>query len=685
MAKEDNLSTIRNIGIIAHIDAGKTTTTERILYYTGVTHQIGDVDEGTTQTDWMEQERERGITITSAAITCAWRDHRINIIDTPGHVDFTAEVERSLRVLDGAVVVLDARGGVEPQSEVVWRQADRYRVPRIVFVNKMDRAGADFEAVLDDIRRTLGAVPLVCNFPIGQEDRFEGVVDLLSGDSVRWSPDDRGRTMSRQPIPASERERAARWRKELLESLATEDESLLDLVLSGRDPSRETVSRVLRKATIERRFFPVFCGAAVRDRGIQPLLDAIVDLLPSPEEVAPATGIGPDGAEQSRSSDPRGPLCCLAFKTVTERERGRLSFLRIYSGTIEEGREVYNANRRETERIVHLFRMHAAKRQRVTAASAGEIVAATGLKSAATGETLCDPDHPIQLESMQFPEPVVSAALEGRGAGDEEKIHLALSRLSGDDPTFRVRIDENTGQTVISGMGELHLDVLEDRLNREFNVKVRMGRPPVTYRETIRRPVESEGSFERTTGGRDHFARVALRIRPLRRGEGLRFVWAEADGQIPALFLPVIEQAVRDGAESGIQYGYPITDIETELIGGAAHEAHSTELAFHAATITAFRDGCRRAEPILLEPIVRLEILVPKEFVGGVVNSLAARGGRMTGTEAGETVHVVTAEAPLSRMFGFATDLRSVSQGRATHSMLFSRFDAVEDPSRIGA
>ncbi|MBM3287315.1 MAG: elongation factor G [Candidatus Eisenbacteria bacterium] len=686
MQQQDALSLIRNIGIIAHIDAGKTTTTERILFYTGVTHQIGDVDDGTTQTDWMEQERERGITITSAAITCSWRDHQINIIDTPGHVDFTAEVERSLRVLDGAVAVLDARGGVEPQSEVVWRQADRYRVPRIVFVNKMDRAGADFEAVLKDIREKLGAVPVALNFPVGAEDLFDGVVDVLSGDLIRWKSEDGGAGFDRLPCPESEKGRLEYYRGQLFETLATEDERLLERVLDGAELSSAEVIPVLRAATIRQRLVPVLAGAALRNKGIQPVLDAIVDLLPSPREVLPARGTVPgDGRVEDRSADPAGPLCALVFKTATERDRGRLSYLRVYSGRLAEGQEVWNGARGEGERVARLFRMYAAKRQRLDEASAGDIVAATGLKLTSTGETLTDRGHPLVLEAMDFPEPVVSAALEAREAGDEEKIAHALAKLAGDDPTFRVRFDENTGQRLISGMGELHLEILEERLNSEFNLKVRLGRPQVTYRETIRRSVQSEGLFDRATGGREHYGRVVLSIVPRPRGTGLRFFWALPDERIPEIYQRAIERAVTDAAESGIQWGYPITDVQVELMDGSSHEAYSSELAFRSATLSAFRDGCRRGEPILLEPIMQLEILVPKEFVGNVVNLIAARGGRLLGTQLRGDVHILTAEAPLSRMFGYATDLRSSSQGRATHSMLFSRFDAVEAPESFMA
>jgi len=681
MSEPGHLHRIRNIGIIAHIDAGKTTTTERILYYTGETHLIGDVDEGTTTTDWMEQEKERGITITSAAVTCYWRDHQINIIDTPGHVDFTAEVERSLRVLDGAIVVLDARSGVEPQSEVVWHQADRYRVPRVVFVNKMDRAGADFEAVLADIGETLGATPIVLTFPVGAEDRFEAIVDVRTGCMLRFSEEAEGTGVTQHPCPESEAERLAAYRHQLLESLATEDETFLEKVLAGTAPTFEEIQPVLRRATIERHLIPVFSGSALRNKGVQPILDAVVDLLPAPDEVEPARGRVPgDGHYEDRAPDIQGPLCALVFKTQTERERGRISFLRIYSGTLTEGQAVWSASRNAFERIAHIFRMHAAKRERMEKALAGDIVAVTGLKIVATGETLTSKEKPILLEAMDFPEPVVSASLEAKAGAEVERVMAALSKLAWDDPTFRVRIDENTGQTVISGMGELHLEILEERLDREFGLKVRLGRPQVTYRETIRATVRSEGHFERTTGGRDHFGHVVLDIRPRARGTGVRFFWTLADDRIPQIYHLMIEMAVKDACESGIQWGYPITDIQVELVDGTSNEQTSSDLAFRAATLSAFRDGCRRADPILLEPIVRLEILVPKDFVGSVVNALAARGGRLLGAEIREMLQILKAEAPLSRMFGFTTDLRSASQGRATYSMLFDRYDVVERP-----
>jgi elongation factor G len=688
MPEPSHLHRIRNIGIIAHIDAGKTTTTERILYYTGVTHLIGDVDDGTTTTDWMEQEKERGITITSAAVTSFWREHQINIIDTPGHVDFTAEVERSLRVLDGAVVVLDARSGVEPQSEVVWHQADHYRVPRIVFVNKMDRAGADFDAVLTDIRRTLGATPVVLTFPVGAEDRFEGVIDVRTRRMLKFSEADEGTTVIEQPVPEAEMDRLQTYRGELLDTIATEDESLLEKVLAGEEPSDEDVLSVLRRSTLARDVVPVLAGSALKNKGVQPVLDAIVDLLPAPDEVEPAHGrVSKDGGEphyEDRPADPKGPLCALVFKTQTERDRGRLSFVRVYSGAMSEGQAVWSVGNKAFERIAHIFRMHAAKRERMEKALAGDIVAVTGLKVAATGETLTTKESPIVLEPMEFPEPVVSASLEARAGADVDRVMTALSKLAWDDPTFRVRVDENTGQTVISGMGELHLEILEERLDREFNLKVRLGRPQVTYRETIRSQIRQEGRFERTTGGRDHFAVVVLSIQPRERGSGVRFFWNVPDDRIPRIYHSFIEQAIKDACESGIQWGYPITDIEVALIDGQANEQTSSELAFRAATLAAFRDGCRHADPILLEPIVRLEILVPKDFVGSVVNALAARGGRLLGAEIRELLQILKAEAPLSKMFGFATDLRSASQGRATYSMLFDRYDVAEGPGAQG-
>jgi len=676
-AMETPLGRLRNLGIIAHIDAGKTTTTERILFYSGVTHAIGEVDSGSTQMDWMEQERERGITITSAATRLRWRDHDLNLIDTPGHVDFTAEVERSLRVLDGAVVVLCAVGGVEPQSEMVWHQADRYHVPCVFFVNKMDRLGASFEDVLLDIKDTLKVTPVVTHLPVGVEDRFSGVIDLLEQKFLQWDQAAQGIEWKAGDIPAEELPRAREFRQALLEAVAGEDDTLLARFLDGGEISGEEIKTVLRRATLARRLFPVLSGASLRNIGIQPLLDAIIDYLPAPDEVPAAIGIRPDSGERvSCPPDPNAPFVGFVFKTYTERERGRASYIRIYSGSVSEGMTIHVPRQKAEERIARLFRVHADKRQPLKSGSAGDILVVTGLKLAMTGDTLCS-GQPLLLEGLHFPDPVVTAALEARSAGDEDKIQLALGKLASDDPTFKFKQDEATGQTVIAGMGELHLEILEDRLVREFGLRVRVGKPQVTYRETIREAVTSEGKYDRFTAGRQHLGELTLRLTPLARGEGVRFVDALEPGALPPAIVPIVRQACLDAGESGIQFGYPVTDIQATLVAAHWSEVHSTDFAFRNAALSAFRDGCRRASPVMLEPIVSLEIVTPKDFVGAVMGLLAARHGRVVGTEAKEATHVLQGEAPLSRMFGFTTDLRSVSQGRASSSMLFSHYDVV--------
>jgi elongation factor G len=681
MARKDRLSRIRNLGVIAHIDAGKTTTTERILFYTGASYRIGEVDDGNTVTDWMEQERERGITITSAAITVEWRGHQINLIDTPGHVDFTAEVERSLRVLDGVVVVLCGRGGVEPQSEMVWRQADRYRVPSLIFVNKMDRVGADFDRVLEQVRERLGASPLPLTLPIGAESRLEGVVDLCRMQALRWDAESRGAEFTAGPIPPAAEEAARRWRRYLVETVAGEDEALLEKFAAGEELTADELRLGVRRGTLLRRFVPVFAGAALRNVGVQPVLDGVVDYLPAPDEVPPAEGVHPvTGAAETRAANAGDPLCALLFKTYTsggEGGRGRVSYLRVYSGTLREGDTVDNPRAGARERVARVYRAQADKKSRVKEVLPGDICVATGLKLSRTGDTLCDPAHPISLESMRFPEPVVMAALEARAAGEEEKLELALSHLAADDPTFRVHWDENTGQRIIQGMGELHLEVLGDRLVREFGLPVRLGKPQVTYRETITRAAQAEGRFERATGGREHYGHTVLRVVPLPRGSGIRFRNGLGPDRIPAEFLGPIEDAVRGGSESGIRYGYPVTDVEVDLIDGSSHELHASELAFRNAAVTAFREACRQGEPILLEPIMRLEILCPRDFVGTVHQQLAARHGRVTGNEIRGDVQILRAVAPLSRMFGYATDLRSITQGRGSYSMIFDHFDQI--------
>lgn len=673
--KKSALSRIRNLGIIAHIDAGKTTTTERILFYTGVSHQLGEVDAGSTQMDWMDQERERGITIVSAATRLEWRDYQINLIDTPGHVDFTAEVERSLRVLDGAVVVLCGVGGVEPQSEMVWHQADRYRVPRVVFVNKMDRLGANFENAVEELRTKLGAKPAVTHFPVGASSDFSGVIDVIAGQMLIWSEADQGVSYARRPIPSSEQGRYESFRAQLVEAVAAEDDELLAAFVDGRELTSEEIQRGLRRGTIEGHLVPVLSGASLRNRGIQPLLDAVVDYLPAPDEVPPPVAVEQKSGERLvRKPDVKAPFLGLVFKTHTERERGRASYVRIYSGKVEPGTTVLVPRLGAAERVARLFRVHADKRKQLDEAYAGDIVVFTGLKLAATGDTLCV-GEPVLLEGIEFPEPVVSASLEARSSSEEEKVQAALAKLAGDDPTFKVKTDENTGQTVISGMGELHLEVLEQRLVREFGLEVRLGRPQVTYRETISVALDSEGVFDRFTGGTDNFARVALHLQPEPRGTGFVFENRLPAERIPPAMAQTIASSIRDATESGIQFGYPVVDVRAILIGGDWNEQRSTELAFRNAAITAFRDGCREAKPLLLEPIMSLEIVTPRDFVGGVMNGLAQRHGRILGTEMREMVQILKAEAPLSQMFGYATDLRSASQGRATYSMLFSHFD----------
>jgi len=682
MARKDRLAKIRNIGVIAHIDAGKTTTTERILFYTGLSHRIGEVDAGSTTTDWMEQERERGITITSAAITVEWRGYQINLIDTPGHVDFTAEVERSLRVLDGVIVVLCGRGGVEPQSEMVWRQAEHYRVPRIVFVNKMDRIGASFERVLAQMRERLNATPLPVTLPIGAESRLSGVIDLLGMEAIHWDPESQGAQFERGAIPAELRETAQAARRHLLETVAAEDEELLELFLEEEDLAPPDLLRGLRQGTLQRHFVPVFAGAALRNLGVQPLMDAIVDLLPAPHEVPPAVGRHPEtGVEEERPIDPRGPLCAFVFKTYTsssEAGRGRVNFLRLYSGTLREGDKIYNPRLGETERIARVYRAHADKKRRMSEVQAGDICIATGLKLARTADTLTDHEHPLALEAMSFPEPVVMASLEAYSAGNEEKLELALAHLSADDPTFRASWDEDTGQRIIKGMGELHLEVLEDRLVREFGLRIRLGKPQVTYRETITVEARSQQRFERTTGGRNHFAATEIAVAPLPRGSGIDIEIAAPPDQVPALYHAAIEEVIRTGAESGIRYGYAVTDVRVRVVGGAYHETDSSELAFRNAALTAFREACRQAQPILLEPIMRLELVCPGEFVGAVHQQLAARHGRVLGTDVQGDTQLLRATAPLSRMFGYATDLRSATQGRGSFTMLFDRYDVVD-------
>jgi len=680
MGRENPLNQIRNIGIIAHIDAGKTTTTERVLYYTGRTHRMGSVDEGTTVTDWMAQERERGITIQSAAITCYWRGHQINIIDTPGHIDFTAEVQRSLRVLDGGVVVFDAVAGVEPQSETVWRQADRYHVPRICYINKMDRIGADFGRTVDMIRERLNANPLPIQIPIGVESGFRGEVDLINLQAVVWFEDDLGATPELVEIPPELMDEAMVAHEELVERLAETDDDLTIRYLEGEEITSDELRRALRQATLANEVTPVLCGSSLRNKGVQPLLDAIVDFLPSPIDVPPISGVNPyTKKEEERTADDREPLAALVFKIQTDPYVGRLAYFRVYSGWLKAGAAVANATKGSKERIGRLLRMHADHREELQEVHAGDIAATLGLKSTFTGETLCAPSGPIVLESIVFPEPVISVAIEPRTTADQEKMSQALARLAEEDPTFRVRLDENTGQMLISGMGELHLEVLVDRMLREFKVSANVGKPRVAYRETITQSVRSEGSFVRQTGGRGHYGRVVLELEPLEPGGGFSFIDACRNDVIPKQFVPAIEEGARGALESGVLAGYPLVDLQATLVDGDFHEVDSSELAFKIASSIALRDGVQEAGPVLLEPVMSTEIVAPEEFVGEIVGDLNARRAQIESLDPRPGgIQAVKANVPLAGMFGYATDLRSMTQGRGTFTMEFLHYAEVD-------
>jgi elongation factor G len=675
MARANPLTSIRNIGIISHIDAGKTTVTERILFYTGLSHKLGEVHDGEATTDWMPQERERGISITAAAVSTQWRGHTITIIDTPGHVDFTIEVERSLRVLDGAVAIFCAVGGVEPQSEAVWHQADKYRVPRIAFVNKMDRIGADFFGVLQEMRTKLGAHAVPVQLPLGQEETFTGVIDLIDMRSVVWHDEDRGMSFETAPIPESMQEMAEHYREALIEAVAETDEELLNTYVSTGSLSVEEIRRGLRLGTLNTMIVPVLCGAGLRNKGIQPLLDAVIEFLPAPPDLPPVTGINPKtGEEVTRSSDPEAPFAALAFKISMDQGR-KLTYFRIYSGKIAPGAVIYDVNRNVQERIARLFRMYANKRERIDEAVAGDIVAATGLKDTSTGDTLCVETQPIRLEAIEFPEPVISVAVEPRTVGDQEKLTLALEKLSSEDPTFHVKLDEETAQTILWGMGELHLDVITRRLVEEFGVAAKVGKPQVVYRETITRTITVEGRFEREIGDKLQTGHVVLELAPLPNGSGVIFDADVPEGSIPSEFVPNIEQSVRRSAMAGVLGGYPVVDVRVTLGGGSFDPNRSTVLGYEVAAAQAFTEGCRKAQPILLEPIMAVEVVVPEEFLGGVVNGLSARKARIEGITPKPRAKVVEALVALSKMFGYSTELRSLSQGRATFSMHFARFD----------
>ncbi|RUM42613.1 MAG: elongation factor G [Desulfurobacterium sp.] len=672
------LERVRNIGIIAHIDAGKTTTTERILYYTGRIHKIGEVHEGAAEMDWMEQEKERGITITSATTTCFWRDHRVNIVDTPGHVDFTIEVERSLRVLDGAVTILCSVGGVQPQTETVWRQADKYGVPRIIFVNKMDRIGADFFKVVADVEEKLGAKPVPLQIPVGAEDEFKGVVDLIIMKAIIWEEETLGAKFHYEEIPEDLKDLAEEYREKMIEALADVDEEIMMKYLEGEEISEEEIKQTIRKGTIGLKFFPMLCGSAFKNKGVQPLLDAVVDYLPSPLDVPPIKGINPQtGEEEERHASYEEPFAALAFKILTDPYVGQLTFIRVYSGLMESGSYVYNATRDKKERLARILRMHANKREEIPVLGAGDIAAAVGLRETYTGDTLCDPNHPILLEAMEFPEPVISVAVEPKTKADQEKLSIALQKLAKEDPSFRVSTDHETGQTIISGMGELHLEIIVDRLKREFKVDVNVGRPQVAYRETIRKEVTSEGKFIKQTGGRGQYGHVWLKIEPLEPGKGFEFYETIKGGVVPKEYIPAVEAGVKEAMETGVVAGYPMTDIKVTLFDGSYHEVDSSEMAFKIAGSIAFKEGAKKANPVLLEPIMEVEVTTPEEFMGDVIGDLNKRRGRVQGMEARGNAQVIRALVPLAEMFGYATDLRSMTQGRATYIMKFSHYEEV--------
>ncbi len=662
---------------MAHIDAGKTTTTERILFYTGVSHRMGEVHEGTAVMDWMAQEQERGITITSAATTCLWKGHWINIIDTPGHVDFTIEVERSLRVLDGAVAVFCAVGGVEPQSETVWRQADKYRIPRIAFVNKMDRAGANFLWVVDSIRRRFGVRAVPIQLPLGGEDDFRGVIDLVEMTALVWDGTALGSQFRESPIPEALREVATKYREQLIEALSETDDELLERYLSETYIEPEEIRRVLRRATLNLDVVPVLCGAAFKNRGVQPLLNGIVDYLPSPLDIPPVEGRTADGEPEWRKADESEPFAALIFKVMNDPYVGHLSFMRVYSGSLQSGTPVLNASTGKRERVGRLLKMHANKREEIKEVRAGDIAAAVGLKQARTGETVCDPQHPVLLESLEFPEPVISVALEPRSREDQEKMGDALHRLTQEDPSFRVRQDEETGQTLISGMGELHLEIIVDRLFREFGVDAQVGTPQVAYRETVTRESEAEGRFVRQSGGRGQYGHVELRVEPLNPGEGFRFANATVGGVIPREFIPAVESGVREAMDRGVVAGYPVVDVCVTLLDGSFHEVDSSELAFKIAGSLAFQEAVRRGAAVLLEPIMAVEVVAPEEYLGEVLSDLSGRRGEILGLDLRSGSRVIQSRVPLSQMFGYATTLRSLTQGRATFTMQFGEYRPV--------
>ncbi len=690
MARKTPIERYRNIGIMAHIDAGKTTTTERILYYTGVSHKIGEVHDGAATMDWMEQEQERGITITSAATTCFWSgmenqfpQYRINIIDTPGHVDFTIEVERSLRVLDGACAVFCAVGGVEPQSETVWRQANKYGVPRLAFVNKMDRAGADFLRVVGQIRERLGANPVPIQLPIGAEENFEGVVDLIKMKAIYWDDSTMGMRFEEREIPDDLKEAAEKWRENMIENAAEANEELMEKYLEGGELSAEEIKKGLRIRTLNNEIVPALCGSAFKNKGVQAMLDAVIEYLPSPVDVPSIKGILDDaeGTEAERHADDDEPFAALAFKIATDPFVGTLTFFRVYSGVISSGDTVYNPVKGKKERIGRLVQMHANHREEIKEVRAGDIAAAVGLKDVTTGDTLCDVNNVITLERMEFPEPVISVAVEPKTKADQEKMGIALQKLAQEDPSFRVHTDEESGQTIISGMGELHLEIIVDRMKREFGVEANVGAPQVAYRETIRATVEQEGKFVRQTGGRGQYGHVWLRLEPLERGGGYEFVNAIVGGVVPREYIPSVDKGVQEQMENGVLGGYPVVDVKVTLYDGSYHDVDSSEMAFKIAGSMAFKEGALKADPVLLEPIMKVEVVTPEDYMGDVMGDLNRRRGMVQGMEDAPTGKIIRAEVPLAEMFGYATDLRSATQGRATYTMEFEKY--AEAPSNI--
>jgi elongation factor G len=672
----EQLEKTRNIGIMAHIDAGKTTATERILYYTGVTYKMGEVHEGTAVMDWMPQEQERGITITSAATTCFWRDHRINIIDTPGHVDFTIEVERSLRVLDGAVALFDAVAGVEPQSETVWRQANKYKVPRIAFINKMDRVGADFVMSVNSMIERLGAKPVPVQLPIGKEDAFKGPIDLIRMRAYVFDEDTLGAEFVETDIPQEFLPQALEYREKMIESLADFDEEVMNKYISGEEIEPETLKAAVRKGTIELRITPVLCGSAFKNKGVQQLLDAIVDYMPSPLDIPPIRGMEPHtGKEVMRKASDSEPFSALAFKIMADPFVGQLTFLRVYSGILSAGSYIYNSTKDVKERIGRLLKMHANKREDIKDSHAGDIVAAVGLKNTLTGDTLCDEEHPVILESMEFPAPVISVAIEPKTKADQEKLSISLGKLAQEDPSFKVSYNEETGQTIISGMGELHLEIIVDRLLREFKVGANVGKPQVAYRETIRQKAKAEGKYVRQSGGRGQYGHVDIEIEPMEMDKNFEFVNKVVGGAIPREYIPAVEKGIKEALEDGVLAGYPVVGVKVTLFDGSYHEVDSSEMAFKIAASMAFKSATQKASPVLLEPIMNIEVVTPEEYMGDVIGDLNSRRGKIQTITQRAKVRVILAEVPLSSMFGYATDLRSKTQGRATYTMQFSHYD----------